>query len=298
MEPAKTEYTDTPSPKMFGNTSPLDPQLFSRINDFAGELLKGERSGKYSPIDVAQWLEDLAGAGATGERTAAWTSTLRFRPASVRFFAAKFRAGVLYAIHERTGDRAALEEAIKFYRAARAAWAGLAEKAKGVYVPDITVGELPWLRGHWLDRLPAIDADIALLDKRAAPPRRSASDPKVKAAIAEATGRPQRPSITMRHRAPERFRRKQPLALELTGPVLASARLHYRHVNQAERWQTVVMDRKGAAYAASIPAAYTDSPYPLQYYFELKSAPDRAWLHPGFPPDLAGQPYYVIRSKS
>jgi hypothetical protein len=43
------------------------------------------------------------------------------------------------------------------------------------------------------------------------------------------------------------------------------------------------MDRKGAAYFAAIPGAYTDLPYPLQYYFELKSAPDRA-----------GQPYYVV----
>jgi hypothetical protein len=56
VEPSKTEYTDTPTPKTFGNTSPLDPQLFSSINDFTGELLRGERSGKYSPIEVAQWL--------------------------------------------------------------------------------------------------------------------------------------------------------------------------------------------------------------------------------------------------
>jgi hypothetical protein len=116
----------------------------------------------------------------------------------------------------------------------------------------------------------------------------------VKAIIAEVTSRPQRPSAAMSHRPPERFRRKQSLALELTGPALASAHLHYRHVNQAGRWQSAIMERKGAAYASAIPAAYTDSPYPLQYYFELKSAPDRAWLYPGFPPDLAGQPYYVI----
>ena len=58
------------------------------------------------------------------------------------------------------------------------------------------------------------------------------------------------------------------------------------------------MDRKGQNYAAGIPGAYTDSPYPLQYYFELKSAEDRAWLHPGFPADLAGPPYYVIRGAS
>jgi hypothetical protein len=120
----------------------------------------------------------------------------------------------------------------------------------------------------------------------------------VKAAIAEATGRPQRPSAAIGHHAPGRFQRKQPLALELTGPELASARLHYRHINQAERWQSAAVDRKGPAYVAAIPGAYTDSPYPLQYYFELKSAPDRAWLYPGFPPDLAGPPYYVIRAAS
>jgi hypothetical protein len=293
VESSKTEYTDTPAPKVFGNTSPLDPQLFSRINDFVDELLKGARSGKYSPIEVAQWLEDLAAAEQPG-RVRRVDIDVAIQSGLGQFFAAKFRAGVLYGIHERTGDRAALEEAIKSYRAARAAWAGLAETAKVVYVPDITVGELPWLRGHWLDRLPAIDSDIALLEKRLASATLT-NDARVKAAIAEAIGRPQRPSAAIRHRAPDRFRRRQALELELTGPVLASARLHYRHVNQAERWQSALMDRKMLAYVAAIPSAYTDSPYPLQYYFELKSAPDRAWLHPGFPADLAGQPYYVIR---
>lgn len=301
VEASKTEYTDTPTQKTFGNTSPLDPQIFSGINEFAGEMLKGERSGKYSPLEVAQWLEDLAGA-AQPEKVRRVDIDVAIQSGLGRFFAAKFRAGVLYSIHERSGDRQALEEAIKSYRAARDAWAGLAETAKGVYVPDITVGELPWLRGHWLDRLPAIDADLALLEKRL-PAATLSNDPKVKAAIAEATGRPQRasaalgrrPSDSLRHRPRDRFRRGEALALELTGPVLASARLHYRRVNQAERWRSVAMDRKAKSYVAAIPREYTDSPYPLQYYFELKSAPDRAWLYPGFPADLAGQPYYVVR---
>jgi len=300
VEASKTEYTDTPSPKTFGNTSPLDPQIFSRIDDFADELLKGERSGRYSPVEVAQWLEDLAAAAkpVKGRHVDARRVDIDVAIQSGLgvFFGAKFRAGVLCRIHERTGDRAALEAALRCYRAARAGWAELAERAKGVYVSDITVGELPWLRGHWLDRLPAMDADIALLDARL-PAARLTDNVKVKAAIAEALGRPQRPFVAMRHNTPDRFRRRQPLRLELSGPAVASARLYYRHVNQVERWQSGEMDRRGTAYVATIPGAYTDSPYPLQYYFELKSAPDRAWLYPGFPPDLAGPPYYVIRSE-
>lgn len=293
-ESSRTEYSDTPSPKTFGNTSPLDPQLFSRINDFADELLSGERSGKYSPIEVAQWLEDLARAAkpAADRRV---DIDVAIQAGLGRFFAAKFRGGVLYAIHERTGDRAALDEALRFYRSARDAWAKSAARAKGIYVADITVGELPWLRGHWLDRLPAIDADIALLEKRAASAKDTA-DARVKAAITEAAGRPRRQPVAARHHAPEHFRPKRPLTLALTGETVASAYLHYRHVSQAERWQSAVMEAKGASYTAAIPGAYTDSPYPLQYYFELRFSRDRVGLLPGLPPDLAGTPYYVVRA--
>jgi hypothetical protein len=284
VEPTKTEYTDTPSPHTFGNTSPLDPQLFSRINDFADELLGGERSAKYSPVDVACWLEDLAGQ--SGENAI---------PAGTgRFFAAKFRAGVLYRIYEKTGDRAALEAAVAQYRKARTIWSEMAEGARSAYPPDVTFGELPWLRGHWLDRLPAIDADIALIEKGLSAAKPS-DDPKVKAAIAEALGRPQRPSAPVRHLPPGRFQPKQPLAVSIALPGNAEVRLWYRHINQAERWQSAVMERNGTGRTWTIPASYTDSPYSLQYYFELRSAPGVAWLYPGFAPDLGNQPYFAVK---
>jgi hypothetical protein len=293
VEPARIEYTDTPTPHTFQNTSPLDPQLFSRMSDFADELLKDDRGGKYSPIEVAQWLEDLAAAVKPAkDRRADIDSGIA--SGLGLFFAAKFRAGVLYSIYERTSDRAALQAAIARYRAARDHWAQFAALAKDVYVPDITVGEQAWLRGNWSDRLPAIRADIALLEQRL-DSAKSTDDPKVKAAIAEALGRPQRAPSPMQHTPPQHFRPNQPLFLTLSGPAASSAVLHYRHVNQAERWKSAPMDRSGSAYVGSIPGAYTASPYPLQYYFELKSSPGRAWLHPGFAPDLANQPYYVVR---
>jgi hypothetical protein len=284
IEAAKSEYTDTPSPHTFGNTEPLDPQLFSRINDFADELLSGERSGKYSPVEVATWLEDLAGQ--SGEHAI---------PAGLgRFFAAKFRAGVLYRIHEKAGDRAALEAALGQYRKAREAWALMAEAAKGSYPADTTFGELPWLRGHWLDRLPAIDADIALLEKRLESAI-AAPGPNVQAAMMLALGRPARVRLPVDHTPPRRFQPKQALHLELTGARLAGVRLWYRHVNQAERWQSIVMTASDNSWRAAIPAAYTDSPYSLQYYFEPTSQQVHVWLYPGFAPDLANQPYFVVR---
>jgi hypothetical protein len=54
-----------------------------------------------------------------------------------------------------------------------------------------------------------------------------------------------------------------------------------------------VESRSGDLHSAAIPAAYTDSPYPLQYYFELRTA-TAATLHPAFNPTLSNQPYYAI----
>jgi hypothetical protein len=296
-------YGDTPSPKTFQNVSPLDPQLFSRMSDFADELLKGERSGKYSPIEVAQWLEGLAGAALNGLSHAEATNSTEVRRLSIdvrmqaglgRFFAAKFRRGVLYSIHERTGDRLALEEALKAYRAARDAWAQVAELAKGVYAADLSTGERNSVRGQWAGRLAAIDRDLAQMEQRL-PAAKPSDDPRVAAAIEEVLGKPRRPSLACRHRPPRNFRPKEAAPIAITVPAkLASVRLYYRHVNQAERYQTVDMESRGNTYRASIPGEYTDSPYPLQYYFELRESPAKAWLYPGFAPDLANQPYFVL----
>ncbi len=307
----KNLFFDTPSPKVFGNVSPMDPQLFLRINDFAAELLKGERSGKYTPIEYAQWIEDYADAAAKhlapAESQATGKQRPEFRRMAVdvgiqvglgRFFGAKFRAGVLYAIFEQSGDRTALELSLKTYHKARGHWAELANRARDVYKPDITVGEMDVQRGHWLDRLPAIDEDIAFMANKLEQTQSTtvAQEHNVRLAIHEATGRPVRPSAVCRHIQPEQFKVGEPLDIELSvKKTIGSARLFYRHVNHAERFETVEMQLAGESYRATIPAEYTNSEYPLQYYFELKEEPEKAWLYPGFGENLTNQPYFVVR---
>ncbi|HEV2274605.1 MAG TPA: hypothetical protein VGR96_10590 [Acidobacteriaceae bacterium] len=308
-------YTDTPAPKVFGNVSPLDPQLFSRMNDFAGELLGDAPGGKYSPIEVAQWIEDYSAAATRHLAAARVPAGIRRGPEYRRleidisiqaglgvFFAAKFRSGVLYGIHERTGDRAALEASLQQYQKARAAWAALAGRAKGVYMSDITVGELPQLRGHWLDRLPAMDRDIAAVSEKlsAVPP--GASQPQVKLAVAKALGRPAPrtavgAALGAGHDAPAEFHPGEPLALQLALRTQAkSVCLYYRHVNQAERYKRTEMQAQEHLYQAAIPADYTASEYPLEYYFEIQEADlPTPTLYPGFSAELTNQPYFVVR---
>ena len=70
--------------------------------------------------------------------------------------------------------------------------------------------------------------------------------------------------------------------------------LHYRHVNPAERWQSVAMTLDGGCAVAAIPATYTHSPDHLQSF--ISSVTDgAAVLTPGLSPTVSNQPYALIR---
>jgi hypothetical protein len=110
--------------------------------------------------------------------------------------------------------------------------------------------------------------------------------------------RPLRVSVKCDHSPPTSFQPGNSVFIDLKpdGPV-ATARLHYRRVNQAERWQVLDMDRDGRGFKAAIPADYTRSPFALEYYFELRRDATTAWLHPGFTANLSNQPYFVLMAK-
>ncbi|MFI4908199.1 MAG: hypothetical protein ACHQHL_08875 [Steroidobacterales bacterium] len=304
-------YGDTPSPKIFGYVSPLDPQMFSSIEESVAEVLAGKRSGKCSPCEVARWLDTLAGAAerhlAQALKADAAPPDAELRRVAVdvtieiglgRFFAAKLRSGALYSLHRHTSNTAALEEALREYDRARAIWSQVAQYARGVYVADITIGPLPHQRGHWLDRLPAMDADIAAMRRQlisAAAGQSSAGADR--GMIHALLSGDQGPMPTFRHSPPERFVPGTALriaASEDPAAPFVSARLFYRHVNQAEEYNSVRLTRHGSELYGEIPAAYTESEYPLQYFFELHGERHGARRFPGFASDLGNQPYFFV----
>ncbi len=310
---ARHPYGDTPAPKVFGNVSALDPQLFLSVGDYVDERLKAERSGKYSPIDVARWLQELAEAAehhlaeAVGRGDANCDPQCRRIAVDVkihagigRFFAAKLRSASLYCLHLRSGNRAALAQALAQYRRAREIWSQFARQASTVYVADITVGPLPHQRGHWLDRLPAMDADIVQMAAQLeSAPELSEHSEVANAAIREILQGAQRASTACLHVPAAHFVANEPLPvlIAISKPARpVSVRLHYRHVNQAEDYQTLELAVREGQYRTDIPATYTASNYPLQYFFELTPEVGGAQYYPGFAANRANQPYFVVRA--
>jgi hypothetical protein len=289
----------------------LDPQLFSTIVEHAADLLAGRVNAKYSPVEVAQWLDDCASAASQALANARTQASSSSSPEFQRieedvliqnglgqFFAAKLRAGVLYEIYRKTGDAEAGKLALEQYLKARDAWKAMAQRAQKVYRSNITYGRAPIRQGHWTDRLPDIDKDVdalrAALQTQPVAPARQAQQ-----AIRAATQRSRRPSIDCSHTPEPRFQPGKPLAIVLHVPRMhadapSSVLLHYRHVNQAERWRSAEMERGQNVFRSAIPDEYTSSPFPLQYYFELRRGTSDAWLYPAFNITWSNQPYFAI----
>ncbi|MBV9548064.1 MAG: hypothetical protein JO256_00140 [Alphaproteobacteria bacterium] len=306
--PDGTPYRDNPQPHVFGSSTALDPQTFSSIYEHADDMLAGRANCKYSPVEVANWVDQLV-ASAKASLAVAVAKTpkpsadfrrldedVRIQIGTGEFFAAKLRAALLFSLFELTHDPKAGQAAVAQYEKARAAWAAFADRAKLIYRADVAYGRTPFRRGHWSDRLERMDADIAAVKAAVAKPAAGVGRDAA-ALIAAVMSKPMRPQMAVVHTAPERFQPSSDLVLTAKAAADVTAILHYRHVDQAERWTEMRMTGSGGTFTATIPAAYTASPYPLQYYFEFRRG-GRAWSHPAFNASLSNVPYYAVFKRS
>lgn len=306
VENAKDPYSDTPSPRRFGTTSPLDSRLFCTVDRCAEQMVKGAPGPEYSPLEVATWLEDLAHDSETNLEAAdaaagttktpehkQWAVDIAIQNGIGKFFAAKFRAAVLYGIYTRSADPAALEEALKSYRSARDAWKALVATAGNVYRPDITFGYVAHLRGTWRDRMAAIEQDIAAMEAAKLDMPATPATAAIVAALAVA----RRQTVALKHTPVKRFRAGAPVVIEAALPATTPGKLNlvYRRVNQSENWVSVPMQPTANGYSATIPQSYAASPYPLQYYFEVLPDSGNPTMYPGLARDYSTQPYYLVR---
>lgn len=298
-------YTDNPAPHNVSAISPLDPQLFTSIDQHAENLVNNKQDARYNTSEVIAWLDSLVKTSSDALIESRATAGEKAHGAEFRraqedililnglgsFYAGLFRAGLFYSIHEKTGDPAAARRSLAAYRKARLSWADFSARAKSVYTADVSYGRPAFRRGNWADRLPTIDADLAALEQHfATAPQKSASATDA-LRRAEST---RRPVIDAHHTPAASFHPGSDLALAISTPsTVREAILWYRHVNHGERWRSAPMRKSADSHSGTIPADYTNSPYPLQYYFELRTS-SVSTLYPHFNSTWSNQPYYAI----
>ncbi len=305
----KPLYSDSPAPHNVSAISPLDPQLFLSIDDYARALIANTSTARYHPLEVAQWLDATVSQSSAAldqarKSAAGRMSSPEFRRAEEdililnglgRYYAALFRAALCYSLFQNTGDKRITAESLKHYRSALDSWKTMAVRAQTVYTSDISYGSIPMRRGHWADRIPLIEKDVVALEEHfaTASPTNTGID-----ALALITALKPRPDFQATHTPPESFHPGNDLTLKLqSGRSVTEAILWYRHVTHGERWLSKPMQRTGEAFTAAIPGAYTRSPFPLQYYFELRNQKD-ATLHPALNTTLSNQPYYALHHRT
>ena len=302
---------DMEKPYNFMNTSPLDPVLVYKVNEFANDILQGRRSGKLSPVEIADWLESTADQADqalgkayslvpdTDEPTFRRLATdIRIMAGTGLFFARKFRAALAFSLYEKTGGLLLLKEALALYQSARNAWMQVSDASKGIYKDDITFGHPPYTRGHWADRITDIERDIAavagLLDQH----QPSEADVLTMTGLLSSFQQGLRPACL--HDKPVDFVKGEPveICLKLSSTQIdPKVMLHYRHIDQSALYETVEMTQHGDTFTTSIEASYTDSPYGLLYFFEVIASGGDAWMVPGYERDMANDPYYVLQAK-
>tara|TARA_R110002020_G_scaffold271244_2_gene486481 strand:+ start:4997 stop:5242 length:246 start_codon:yes stop_codon:yes gene_type:complete len=76
-------------------------------------------------------------------------------------------------------------------------------------------------------------------------------------------------------------------------PSDVEVRLHYRHVNQGERWQQLEPEAGGDGKRWTIPGSYTDSEFHIQFYITA-TGNEGVRMLPGFPDTLDRAPDELI----
>lgn len=308
----ETHYYDTPEPKRFGTVAPLDPEIFLTAEESAQEILAGQRSGRYSALEVAAWLDHLsttaadAVAGMRAETAPAGTPDdaqrlmidVSILEAMGRFFAGKLRAAVAYELSTSPGGRPMLDAALSAYRGARSALAEAADRATGVYVDDLTYGPQAWLRGTWSDRIPAVDRDLEALAALAEATPGSTLSADLEQTLSGSAVPARNAAVS--HTPPTSFRRGDPIpvVVDVNGNAgqVASVVIRYRPVDQSRTYDELQMERDGDRFTASIPPTDSDPPYAMQYLFAIHDTEGGASLYPGLGAELSDQPYFVVRS--
>jgi len=297
---------DTPQPGTWEGVSSFDPELFYGVGEYADAALSGQLQPKYTPLEVASWIDGMVSEGVAalaeiekhvlGDNPQAQRTIidLQIIVQLGRFFSFKFRAAVEYALFRRTGSVGYLQESARLLKDAHAAYASIPGLADGVYQKDIAFGVGLSDRGSWSDRIMAMREDLHLLNMELTKARNNSGTKPA----SQVTHRIERWQAEASFVPCPPFVRGDPLTviLQSSDPTISGAVLRYRHVNQAEDFDCIEMERAGERFEAVIPGDYTSSSYPIMFFAEVRKDGEPPVFIPALNDTFSNQPYVVVHS--
>ena len=303
---------DSMPPVRLGTVAPVDPTVFSSAREFAEAVASGAPDGRYSLLDVADWLDHLVGqteSEATAARRAGNLTqgdALRLADAEAlarlgTYFSALFQVAVAYELFDLTGKRNHLARAVVSMEEAIGTWTQLAAELDELYVDDVSFGEVREGRGCWRDRVALMHEELAQLRSELV---------ELAEVPAGSTSADELPGPLLRRLPPPRGTLSAPSSWSENGDVtvridlaakyaaeedIAFAQLHYRPVNQFAAWATSPMARLNPwAFAGAIPAEALGQGFPVQYFCEVVAKDGRAARLPGLGALLNETPYRIV----
>ncbi|MCR8724605.1 hypothetical protein [Frigidibacter sp. ROC022] len=296
---------DMEGPVRFGNAPTFDSELFATAREWAEKLLAGEAEHRYTPLDVADWLVDLSEGcekAVMQSRNCADQLLPEARRILIdveicsgiaRFFAERYRAAVWAELFLATKATHLIEPLLDHAKRSVMAWDRIADLSRDIYHDDLTYGPESWLRGSWQQRQAEMRAELQDIEGRRGMrlTKSLALSTEGEAAVAALKARVpvQRTDCVD---APETFTRGKNFTVRYNGSADSAPVLHYRVVDQSQRWCKAPMTAQDKGFAATIPGDYLETPFHLQFFVSLTEA-GVPKLAPGLAESLSNQPYYL-----
>lgn len=276
------------------------------IAGYIEDAVAGRLRGKWTPIQVAQRLHDLArqtlaSVGhipATTPELRATETDLRVLAALAQYHAAKTMAATELGFFEETGESKRLPRALAQMKDAAAAWERIVQLTDGVYHRNLVFGYAPdhgrkgghHHAGHWKDRLAEVREDVAHLEALV---KQHADDGKPLHPFPGESPPADLPAIQHKPITNAKAGSDLTVTAHLTSThAPREVVLHFRPLDQTRDWREIPMRANSEGrFEATIPGAEISARWDLQYYIEtLTDSGGRQW-----PSWENGAPYVVVK---
>lgn len=309
----KSEDYDFVKGITYGSTEPSDHGLFYGIDEYAEDCNSGKLTGKYSPLQAAAWLEEMAleterflgvALPLIHNREAEFLAMqldLAMLCDFARYHTYKIRAAYALALWHTGKEKGRLSDAVLLLDSAIEYWQALAKKGKENYYHDLNFSSAAskTRRGTWADLTPELLADkntlCELLNTHGVNVNNTLNNSYRPACLSVEHSQ-------IEASFPETAAAGTPLKIEVMtaafGETEAAPVLHYRHTNQTEGlFLMLKMERSAKGYTAIIPANYILPEWDLQIYITIQGTSGDCVMLPGIYHPVYPFAYHVITVK-